>query len=367
MKKIALLSTLILIVFALNAQEWNTTGSNISNANTGNVGIGLTSPARKLHVYGSGSNFGQWLENTGTAANETARFSFKSASGGADVRAGVIEWYDGSSFKGDLRLLRAGGMEVRNSNDVPVFNIFNNGNAGIAGNIGIGCPPSQSKITVYGGSLGGTVNEKVDLFQLQNHAGANISFLDIFSLRSSSGSDWLSSTTRIQQTVDGTQMGFIDFNPKDNAFGIALGTSNTQRFIINGSGQVGIAVNPQAGYILAVNGNSLFTKIKVKAIENWPDYVFADNYKLRPLGEVEKFIEKNKHLPEVPSANEVKAKGLDVGDNQAILLKKIEELTLYLIEQDRRIEQVESVNKELKEENERIRTKLAEIVKPSNK
>jgi hypothetical protein len=64
----------------------------------------------------------------------------------------------------------------------------------------------------------------------------------------------------------------------------------------------------------------------------WSDYVFNDDYKLRSLSSLESFIKQNKHLPEVPSAKEVEEKGISVGDNQALLLKKIEELTLYVIE-----------------------------------
>ncbi len=64
----------------------------------------------------------------------------------------------------------------------------------------------------------------------------------------------------------------------------------------------------------------------------WSDYVFDKTYKLRSLKSLESYINENKHLPEIPTAAEVKDKGISVGDNQALLLKKIEELTLYVIE-----------------------------------
>ncbi len=66
---------------------------------------------------------------------------------------------------------------------------------------------------------------------------------------------------------------------------------------------------------------------------NVPDYVFADDYELRPLSEVRAFIEANSHLPEVPSANEVYANGLNMSEMQMTLLKKVEELTLYTLAQ----------------------------------
>ena len=67
----------------------------------------------------------------------------------------------------------------------------------------------------------------------------------------------------------------------------------------------------------------------------WPDYVFKPGYQLRPLSEVERYVQANRHLPEVPSAATVQAERLDVGEVEALLLKKVEELTLYLIDMNR--------------------------------
>ncbi|MNK17299.1 hypothetical protein D3C87_354860 [compost metagenome] len=90
---------------------------------------------------------------------------------------------------------------------------------------------------------------------------------------------------------------------------------------------------------IAVNGNVKAKEIKVttSAID-WPDYVFEDGYRLPSLKETAEFIEKNKHLPGVPKATEVEGNGLSLGEINKILLKKVEELTLHLIEKDRKIE-----------------------------
>jgi len=101
---------------------------------------------------------------------------------------------------------------------------------------------------------------------------------------------------------------------------------------------------------LTVNGKIRAKEIKVETA-NWPDYVFKSSYPLMPLTKVESFIKEHGHLPEVPSVKEVEKDGIEVGANQAILLKKIEELTLYIIEQDKQLKacyhQLELVRKEI--------------------
>jgi hypothetical protein len=112
-----------------------------------------------------------------------------------------------------------------------------------------------------------------------------------------------------------------------------------ERMRITNTGSVGIGTLNTFGYKLAVNGDAIFTKVKVKSYGSWPDYVFNPDYSLPSLDEIEKFITANRHLPEIPSAKEIAANGLDLGDNQALLLKKIEELTLYIIDQNKKIEE----------------------------
>ncbi|RXG11374.1 hypothetical protein DSM03_11711 [Leeuwenhoekiella aestuarii] len=95
---------------------------------------------------------------------------------------------------------------------------------------------------------------------------------------------------------------------------------------------------------LDVNGNLRTKEVKVE-IFNGPDYVFESDYKLRELIEVEQYLKKYKHLPEVPSAKEMENDGIEVGKMNMLLLKKIEELTLYQIELLKRIEKLENTTK----------------------
>lgn len=89
---------------------------------------------------------------------------------------------------------------------------------------------------------------------------------------------------------------------------------------------------------LSVNGKIRAQEVKVETA-NWPDYVFAAGYQLPSLQEIDNFINTYGHLPEVPSATEIAEKGLALGEMNALLLKKIEELTLHLIEKDKQVSQ----------------------------
>jgi hypothetical protein len=113
-------------------------------------------------------------------------------------------------------------------------------------------------------------------------------------------------------------------------FGIYDSNAAAIRFFINSAGNVGIGTGTPAEK-LSVKGKIRAQEIKVEAA-NWPDYVFAKDYQLPSLTETENHIKEKGHLPGIPSAEEVKANGVELGEMNAKLLKKIEELTLYLIE-----------------------------------
>ncbi len=104
----------------------------------------------------------------------------------------------------------------------------------------------------------------------------------------------------------------------------------------NLGGAVGIGTTNTAGYKLAVNGNIRSKEVVVET--GWADYVFAKDYKLPSLKDVEKYIKENNHLPEIPSAEEIQINGLKVGEVQTKMMQKIEELTLYIIEMKKEIE-----------------------------
>lgn len=135
---------------------------------------------------------------------------------------------------------------------------------------------------------------------------------------------------------------------------INLGGGSEELRICNWGGKIVMGnVTTPGNYKLYVQSGILTERLKLAVssdVVNWADFVFAKEYKLRPLSEVEDFVKANKHLPEIPSAEEVYTNGIDVAQMDAKLLQKIEELTLYIIE-------LEKKNKELTERMEQVEKK----------
>ncbi|NHA06998.1 hypothetical protein G7092_24575 [Mucilaginibacter sp. HC2] len=131
-------------------------------------------------------------------------------------------------------------------------------------------------------------------------------------------------------------------------FDVKIGTNG---LAVNGSSVFnnGISIGTTSlppGYSFSVNGSAVATSMTVKLNSAWPDYVFKKDYQLPSLQEVKAYIDQNQHLPEVPSEQQIAKEGLNLGEMNKLLMKKVEELTLYLIDE----------HKKNKEQNEKIIT-----------
>ncbi|MDQ0638321.1 uncharacterized protein YaiE (UPF0345 family) [Pedobacter sp. W3I1] len=115
-----------------------------------------------------------------------------------------------------------------------------------------------------------------------------------------------------------------------DGIGFSVGNSETKAVTILTNGDFGIGTTTPREK-LSVNGKIRAHEIKVETA-NWPDYVFEEGYKVGTLSGLESYIKSNKHLPEIPSAKEAETNGVELGEMNKLLLKKIEELTLYVIE-----------------------------------
>jgi hypothetical protein len=275
----------------------------------GNVGIGTSNPTEKLSIQGSTGNLvNMALRNI----DGTALLSF--ATDGT-AQASVTSYY-GLTF---------------NTRYDPAYYSFNiAGKEALridgSGNAGLGVTNPQARLHIAGGMQPMSGYSVI----YDKGVGANQFYLGFYG--------------------DNLSQAFIG-QPANVSNRLDLGTGNTNITLTLLDGKVGIGTTtPQEK--LAVNGTVCATKVRVAQAGCWADYVFNTGYRLRPLSEVEQFINENHHLPEVPSAKEVEKTGLDVGDNQATLLKKIEELTLYVIEQNKKLEaqqqQINALTKEIK-------------------
>lgn len=161
------------------------------------------------------------------------------------------------------------------------------------------------------------------------------------------------------------------------------GTVNATNLLINGAplqsspwtisgtdalynaGSVGIGTsNVPTGYYLAVAGEVIAEGVTVKLQSTgWPDFVFEEDYLLPSLLEVENFIKANGHLEHIPSALEVGKEGIELGQMDAKLLQKIEELTLYTIQQQKEIESIKKVNAQLMENYGSLMDRIEKQVK----
>jgi len=147
-----------------------------------------------------------------------------------------------------------------------------------------------------------------------------------------------STTGNIATNADTFFLGTVDTNR------LAIRTNNIERVSVLGDGSVGVGTKSTHGYKLAVNGSGIFTKVVVRNYANWPDFVFKNDYKLLGLDSLERYIRVNQHLPGIIAADKAREQPIDLADNQALLLQKVEELTLYLIKEHK---QVEALNKEV--------------------
>ena len=328
-----------MLQFSLSAQ-WIDNGSNITT--TDKVGIGTSSPAHLLHLK---------------STLPYMRFEMDTNS------YSYLEWYELSTrfaaigWSGHQNPKRIGFFTNDGTSFSERISMLDNGN------FGIGTTNPSSKLHVISETLGQTADSKTILTTIEGNVLTNNSKFQILNKRNANGTNWLETSLRLQRVIDNTPQAFIDFGIDGDigSYGLGFGTRNgfsgsqTTRMVIKNNGYVGIGTsNPDAK--LAVNGNIHTKEVKVDLV-GWPDFVFEKEYHLPTLKEVESYIKEKGHLQNIPSAEEVEANGVKLGEMNSKLLQKIEELMLYTIQQQKEIESLKEQNIQFRNELETLKEK----------
>jgi hypothetical protein len=310
---------------------------------SGRVGIGTTTPAHLLHING-GDLFVQ-------SSSGLIRFGYQ----------GANEWQMATTGAGaDLRWYTTpdGGTTI-----TPRHYFQQNGNVGIGGFSGPGLPlarldvigagtTSSTNTFILRNSVGDTTLRMRDDGRMGigyngssygrtlNMGGTGINFYTANEV-AFGGAIFPTDTSLVIWSNSGAN-NYLVLQPSWGNTGIGTYTPNA-KFHLNGAMLIGgNSARIATGYQLSVDGKIIAEEVRVENSTAWPDYVFENDYKLMPLEELEQKIRAQKHLPNIPSAAAIaEQKGVDLGDMNRRLLEKVEELTLYVIELNKKNKDLE--------------------------
>jgi hypothetical protein len=346
MKYAFFLSLFCVVTLHVNAQRTNILDS------TGNAGIGILAPTEKFEIYSNGlsniklTHFADVLGTVGAikfnmAGTDVGRLEVERTI--ASGRRSVMKFFvRGDSLSEAMRILDNGFVGIGDKSPSAKFHV--NGDPGTTF-----LRITQSNVPELEGSL-----------VVRNATNSTGVFIPSIIGRTSfpgrsfglyitgeaedvlpASDDFVAAVILDGRSKTGTKL------QTNNV--LAVNSLGVNLMMVKANGSVGIGTSDTRGYKLAVNGNGIFTRVTVKAYNNWPDFVFNNDYKLPPLSETEAFIKTNKHLPNIPSAAEVARDGIDLGEMNQKLLQKIEEQMLYIIEMNKKITSLTNEVKDLKE------------------
>jgi hypothetical protein len=323
-------------------------------SSSGNVGIGTVNPSGRFEIAGGSGSSG-----VQTYVSSQAGFSAPSP-GNATFSGGakLVLWNDTTTPQ-KLSI----GMDE--NADMWFNNSGNQANAGITfytGTTGSETPEARLKI-LKSGNVGIGTTAPTHTLQVQKTSVASPALmigggyyggprLQTYGLDADSNA-WMGLGTDMGGGPYEHSIYFSDYSGMGMlTFGTYNGSTYLEKMRLTRAGNVGIGTtNPT--HKLAVNGTIKAKEVIVETT-GWSDYVFAEDYALAPLAEVEAHIKEHKHLPGIPSAAEVADRGVSMGEMQAKMMAKIEELTLHQIAQEKRMQTLEG-------ENENLRKRVREL------
>ncbi len=356
-------SALFLLMYASSSAQWLSGGGSVGFYSV--AGLGTNTPYDRLHIHQQGSTTSATLRLSSTWGGCTATGqltmayvanTFSNAATSRDlVLRTVVQPQDAhagncgedivvstQTSNGAIRFATWDGTTAPHY-DAERMTIIQNGN------VGIGTTTPIHRLTLRGGDLSfdehdaGHRRAKIRLFQDAGvgsdigHAIGTQAFYTTFGPTSGWGEER-------------PAIGHMFYNRNDQLVarigsgGWDIGTEAEMRSQFYGQLCVGelIKSSTHTDYMLSVDGKIAAREcIIIDGTGEWADFVFDDNYGLMPLADVENAIREKKHLPGIPSAADVKENGVNIGQMQVKLLQKVEELTLYVIEQEKKIQSLQ--------------------------
>ena len=257
-------------------------------------GVGITVPVGTLHVHNSEVNYGGIVpkdpEPPGLDGYSQTIFHITNGITGTTLTDGFV--IDNNNSQVVLRNYEDGNLIIKN-HDADLILSSN-------GKIGIGTVSSSYKFNVDG------------------------------SMRVTSG---MSLTGNMTMTGNMQVTGGMQISSEINV------NSNKIRLYSDGKAYFNNEVTIGGGFHCSAAGALKVKSLRVTTTD-WPDHVFGGDYRLRPLFEVESYVQEHHHLPDIPSAAEVEEQGIDVGEMNRLLLQKVEELTLYIIDLQKQLDEL---------------------------
>ncbi len=289
----------------------------------GSLGIGTVNPGSRLDVRGG-------IKASYSASRHVTLFNSGDGNSYLNIAGGTST----SRF----------GFQVDGSSKM---SIMKNGNIGI----GIGNPSSKVVVQSNSGETESLAQFKIsdapsDYLQIANSTGAANQFIPLIKGYHETDNRYsLSIMGSSSDAMDNGANALVNFNARrgnsqvQNRPLFVWTNYDQKKMILTANGNLGIGTTTPDSK-LAVNGKIHAKEVKID-LTGWPDYVFEDNYELPTLKEVESHIQEKGHLPNIPSAKKVEKEGIQLGEMNAKLLQKIEELTLYIIAQNKKTEQLQ--------------------------
>ena len=332
--------------------------------NNGRLGIGTTTPGEKLSLFaegnskvatqygnGTGSGFTVGMNTDGngmiwhTATNKTITFGTSNKERMKITAAGTVDLLGTiQSASGGFKIDTTGIFQSKGYRTIAANPNYHHFTSNHASNTAVYINQVSTTAPILRLSSGTATAGQNVKFSFESNGNLGIGTTtpaEKLSLYTAG------STKVVTQYGNGTGSGFtVGMNTDGNGMiwhtatnkTITFGTNNTERMRINANGNIGIGtVSPD--YKLDVVGNVRAHSVQISTTKT-ADFVFEDDYPLMPLPEVERFITSNKHLPEVAPAREMLENGIDMAEMQIKLLQKVEELTLYVIRQQKEIEEL---------------------------